>query len=73
MARAKAEKADLPNPALVPEPVAVEVAEREYKVVGPLRVHDTDPGHTFKATLSPEQEAFLVDVGHITRNDQKGK
>jgi hypothetical protein len=51
------------NPALVP---AVEAAApKTYVVVGPRRVHDTDPGKTFTALLTPGQESALIEGGHI--------
>lgn len=52
-----------PNPALaVVEPEREPV---EYEVVGPRRVHETEPGGTFTALLTAEQEAALIEGGHI--------
>lgn len=45
-------------------PVDVD-AQRQYRVIGPQRVHGTRPGELFTAVLDPGQEAFLVEVGHI--------
>lgn len=46
-------------------PVEVD-AQKQYRVTGPQRVHDTAPGDTFTANLDPGQETFLIEVGHIT-------
>lgn len=45
----------------------LEIVPREYKVVGPTQVYETDPGGTFKVALTIGQEAHLVDAGHIRR------
>lgn len=52
------------NPALEPEPARP--VKRTYKVTGAHPVHGTAPGETFTAALNPEQEALLLDGGHIS-------
>jgi hypothetical protein len=61
------EAIEAPNPALAPVPEADE-SEVEWLVIGPRRVHDTEPGGTFTATPS-EQIALLVESGHIKRSN----
>lgn len=56
-----------PALAFAPVPEPVDSGPHRYKVVGELRVCETNPGDTFVATLPPEQEKFLLDVGHIVR------
>lgn len=51
-------------PALAPEPEP-EPQEKTYEVVGTQPVFDTQPGGTFTATLSREQEGALTEYGHI--------
>lgn len=51
------------NPALVPE--SATRTAREYTVVGKRTVRDTKPGKTFTALFTPEQEAALIEAGHI--------
>lgn len=58
------EAIEAPNPALAPVPEADE-GEKTYEVVADRRVHDTDPGGQFTADLKPEQEALLIESGHI--------
>jgi hypothetical protein len=49
--------------AVEPEP---EVRGNTYRVVGPTHeVHGAKPGETFTADLTAEQEAALVEGGHI--------
>jgi hypothetical protein len=36
-------------------------------VTGALRVLDHDPGETFTATLSPDQETFYLVGGHLKK------
>lgn len=64
----------LPNPALapVPDPDA-EPRDREYVVSGPQTVLGHEPGETFTTTIPAEQEAFLIEVGHLKRNNLEGK
>ncbi len=57
--------AAIPNPALEPEPEP-DPGEVPWKVIGPRRVHDTNPGDTFRMRPSP-QTALLVESGHIER------
>lgn len=54
---------DTPPSAFEPQPATRE--PRTYKVIGPHRVNGTNPGGTFTALLSPEQEAALIEGGHI--------
>lgn len=54
-----------PNPALAPVPD--EPGEQTYTVVGPVEVHGHKPGSDFTAELPPEQEALLIESGHIKR------
>ena len=75
-----------PNPALVPEPEPepdpVEVAaampdpepepdERAYQVTGPHIVLEHKPGEKFAARIPAEQEALLIESGHIKRLNQE--
>ncbi len=57
---------DAPNPAVVPEPEPH--GERTYEVTGP---HHAVLGHgcgeKFKALIPPDQEALLIESGHIKR------
>lgn len=58
-----------PNPALaVVEP---ERTAQEYEVIGPRAVHETDPGGTFTALLTPGQESALIEGGHIKLTNPK--
>lgn len=66
-----ASKKPEPDTSAAYAPVPEEPVERTYTVVGPHRVHETDPGKTFTAVLPLEQEKFLIAVGHITRYDEK--
>lgn len=61
--------AETPNAAIVPEPEVR--GEREYTVIGKRTVHDTRPGKTFTALFTPEQEAALIEAGHIKYNKEK--
>jgi hypothetical protein len=58
------EAIEAPNPALAPPPPPPRT-EQTYKVVGPVPVHDTKPGGEFTALLSADQEAHLIEAGHI--------
>lgn len=42
-----------------------EPVQKTYKVVGEQAVFDTRRGDTFTATLTPTQEAQLIEYGHI--------
>lgn len=53
--------------------VEPERVKRSYRVVGPRRVFDTAPGDEFKAALHPDQEAQLIEGGHIEVVPKKGK
>lgn len=57
------------NPAFAP--VSAERKPTVYKVIGPHRVQGTDPGKTFVHLYTPEQEAALIEGGHITREKEK--
>jgi len=50
--------------ATVPDPPTV--VARTYKVVGPHLVLGTKRGKTFTHVFTPEQEAALIEGGHIT-------
>lgn len=79
---ALAEAIEQPNPALVPppepEPDPAEAAaqpepepapdERAYQVVGRQHaVFGHAPGSKFAAAIPPDQEALLIESGHIKR------
>lgn len=57
------------NAALVPETARREPCE--YVVIGKRRVHETKPGGTFTALFTPEQEAALIEAGHIKAVEAK--
>lgn len=41
------------------------MAEKTYRVVGDRAVHGAEPGQTFTADITDEQEQALIDGGHI--------
>jgi hypothetical protein len=43
----------------------------EYEVVGTHAVHGHEPGTTFSAELSAEQEQQLIDGGHLAVTNHK--
>jgi len=45
----------------------LQIVPREYKVIGPLEVHDTKPGKTFTRALRLREETALVEAGQIER------
>lgn len=65
-----APRAPAQNPALVPDP-PVRTA-REYKVVGPRIVLGHKPGSTFTALIPEQQEALLIESGHIKHTKKEG-
>ncbi len=62
---------EAPNPALAPIPEP-EPGEQTYKVIGPHRVHDTNPGGTFAADIAAPQLALLIESGHIELLNSEG-
>ena len=51
----------------------LEILPATYKVVGNQEVYGTKSGKEFEAALSAEQEAALIEGGHIKRVDEKAK
>ena len=45
----------------------LELVPHRYKVVGPHAVYDTAPGDTFERAFRIDEEAHLLDAGHIIR------
>jgi hypothetical protein len=43
------------------------MSKQKYEVTGTQAVHGHQPGETFTADLDPEQERFLIEVGHISK------
>lgn len=54
---------DRPDPALDSEPMI------RYTVTGPNAVFGHEPGSTFEAAISEEQERQLVEGGHLAVQD----
>jgi hypothetical protein len=69
-AEAGVDAIEAPNPALAPVPDTTQGA-KTYTVVGPNVVHDTPPGGDFTRDLKPEQEALLIESGHIIVKQQQ--
>ena len=44
-----------------------------YTVVGPTRVHDTDPGGRFTMAMTEGQERALIQGGHIIVGSRRRK
>lgn len=49
----------------------LEIVPRPYKVIGPRAVFETEPGEHFEAALRIENEAALIDGGHIERSPRR--
>ncbi len=41
--------------------------KQKYKVIGPNEVLEHAPGSVFRADISAEQEALLIEGGHIEK------
>ena len=41
--------------------------KQKYRVVGPHEVLGHAPGSVFETSLSEEQEAFYIEVGHLEK------
>jgi len=65
---------EAPNPALAPVPDPDDAPrDRGYVVTGPHGVLGYAPGDTFTATIPAEQEAFLIEVGHLKHVNREGQ
>lgn len=49
----------------------LEIVPSKYKVVGPNRVFETEPGEEFEAALTIGQQQHLIDSGQIERVVEK--